>query len=1654
MISNELAQKHLASKKKIKLSKSSFSTFSSKYKNLGLIISGLYPSKVYNPNLLPVFIKYFGKDPHLNPWHTKEGQKLAKVIFGDIRAPYISLIWDFINELPYQQGYYRRSFRKQPDETTIKNKLDILKYLCHSGVNTGFGSMSIKEQIQYDAYHENMAHAYLFAVVLEKGDEDLDELITDIINAEDEIGGISRQIIKALLLTKKPKYWEQVGKLLLAAQRQEGLRQTILESLDETQIGSLKYMLDIILEHDLSRFSSVIRAVDTWFGFGWEAPKKNTIKRVLELAKHLLENKGDAKEYLKKDDFLEIYIALWVIGLENVDDANREALKILFNTKSRNKKLLALFFIQETGRTNKTIVPYIEKELGNDVELDYWMLANAPKFDFSIDTFSKIKKTAESLPAKGKHFESEVFSWKNYTIAPKYFYDILINNAGNKQLEHLSDDISLIPSESREKLLRKLFPEHYTYSWYINNKDNKVSKKPDLSGWRRHVMHQAIQDRNQSVMATGIRLFYNIDLKREELDILENLLERKNKHLREASIQLIINQPESVLKTTTNNLIVSKKVDQRIAALEILTILDDKQLYPKYVKEQVNNYTERPKLSRNEEVFLEKFNNNTGEYSFVNGFGAIDYNNLSPIRIPSQKFQEKKGFLNSLLGKKSRTIARFIDEEKTVKSINKLIHLFRENQNFEYQYVGYKGETVTTLLANKVISSVKDKDAQPEEILKGLPLSHLWIKWYNNCNLNDYELDAAIHYSNHFNWPYGYNGAIIPYLKNYIPNLKKLNFSIEHYYNSDAYKILEILENLFNTYADIPTVTSFKIDLLEDAVANFPKEIKNKNLDTNKWRNNDVYWSDVISNNNYFKPLSNLTTQNKERLWHIKNYLLAQSLGHPKHITNLKEALEKQPTKTGLPLASENDTLSLFQENKITEEDVLLYSLLFDNRQFTLDSEHDKRRPEDFTPPYHIFKPLKKNLLAVELERGELETEASQYINRLHTVEGTNYLFDVLNRMGKTNFERGYSYSYTSKTSTFSSIIKKSIPSENDSFEVFSETLKASKITKKRLIEVACYATQWSSWIGEYLKLDKLESAVWWFHAHNSDYMTAEKETVISRYSSVPIEMFRKGSLDMDWFYDVYENLGKSNWKLLHDASKYISNGMSHKQIKLYSSVLLNEVKITETLKRIKEKRNKDYVRALGLIPLSKSNPENDLLKRYDLLQTFLKESKQFGSQRQESEKNAVEIGLENLSRTAGYRDSTRFSWAMEAKAAQKIMEKPTVSIDDINITLVVDQNGKSSLKVEKNGKPQKTIPKKLQKHKDVIHLKASKTYLTKQYSRTRLSLENAMVNEDTFTKAELENIMNHPVVNPLLSTLVLFHKGSNTSGFWKDGGLVNTEHKKHTLNDKDEVVIAHPTHLYTAVQWDLYQRYLFDEKIKQPFKQVFRELYVVTDNERETSNRSERYQGHQIQPKKTIALLRSRGWTINYEEGLQKVYHKAGFMASMYALADWFSPADIESPTVEYVAFTSLRKHEFIPLGDINPLIFSEIMRDVDLVVSVAHVGGVDPEASHSTMEMRAVLARESARLFKLDNIEVKERHIIITGKLGTYSIHLGSGNVSKAGLQLSIIPVHSQHRGRLFLPFVDDDPKSAEIISKMKLLAEDDKIQDPTVIAQINKA
>jgi hypothetical protein len=153
----------------------------------------------------------------------------------------------------------------------------------------------------------------------------------------------------------------------------------------------------------------------------------------------------------------------------------------------------------------------------------------------------------------------------------------------------------------------------------------------------------------------------------------------------------------------------------------------------------------------------------------------------------------------------------------------------------------------------------------------------------------------------------------------------------------------------------------------------------------------------------------------------------------------------------------------------------------------------------------------------------------------------------------------------------------------------------------------------------------------------------------------------------------------------------------------------------------------------------------------------------------------------------------------------------------------------------------------------------------------------------------------------------------------------------------------------------------------------------------------------------------------------------------------------------MSYIVSTSPHIH--------HPTTTANIMRDVcvalipTLIASVAIYGAQALLITLVCVCTAIVSEYLFEKICKLP-LTIQDSSAIITGALAQYSVHLGSGVVHQiGGTMLSVLPVHSQHRGRLFLPFVDEDPKTAEIVSKVLLFAEDQKIKDPTILEQIQR-
>lgn len=730
-------------------------------------------------------------------------------------------------------------------------------------------------------------------------------------------------------------------------------------------------------------------------------------------------------------------------------------------------------------------------------------------------------------------------------------------------------------------------------------------------------------------------------------------------------------------------------------------------------------------------------------------------------------------------------------------------------------------------------------------------------------------------------------------------------------------------------------------------------------------------------------------------------------------------------------------------------------------------------RLDDFTsvnPPGWIADDSRARALARELVQaaawrvaagpGNDDAGSFDVGNLLHQarrVEGVGLLVHALVRLDRKPLVTGYLFG-ADPHHQLCQLVRISRPAPSDSATSFAAVVSASRIHEKRLLELALYAPQWAAWVEGALARPGLESASWWLKAHTKgDDWQVDRELVgewaaaVARHTPLSEEDLGRGAADAAWFHRVHEQLGDVQLDALLKVAKVAGSAGGHKRAELFARALRGRVTEDELVRAVTEKRHQDSVRALGLLPLPEADPERRdvLLRRHELLRGFVASDRSSGSARRASETTAVEVGMENLARTAGYADPQRLTWAMEREAVSDLAAGPvSVADGDLVVTLAIAADGGPELTVRRGDKPLASVPKASARHEGIAALKARATGLRTQAARMRASLEQACVLGEELEAAELDELLGHPVLRAMVADLVLV-SAEGTLGFATGtAAVLHDENGDEVPADGSPMRIAHPFDLLSSGRWSTYQQALFSGRRKQPFRQVFRELYVPVPGE---GPESPRYAGQQVQVRKAHALLTGRGWVFDWDAGFGRTFHRQGWTA-------WCSGEDlqpgtgVEDGTIGTVHFARPGAWEPVPLEEVPGRLFSEVMRDLDLVVSVAHSSGVDPEASMSTVESRVALLRETCRLLGLDNVEVADRFAQVAGSLGSYRVHLGSGVVHREpGGSVFLVPVAEQHRGRVFLPFADDDPRTAEVVSKVLLLARDAEIRDPAIRAQL---
>lgn len=1597
-----------------------------------------------------------------NIWEDQDYYELLIYFFGD-RAELVKYAWNKMPFKMYQQGYDRRSFRAPNNERfVLLNQVNFIRTLLELPSIYSYGSgyqsydLSLEEQIIYDGQVSvNSSQAYIWAAAIDTGNREIYQLIEDIIFNKHPEGKVSRNIIKALLNSEQKHCWELVEKLLLAAQRQEGLRQTILESLDEAGTEALQYMVDVIEKNKLTRFSSVVRSIGTWTGLGWETEKESVVKNIVSLANIYFNNPEKISEAVKSKNNNEVYMALWVQGVWDVEQTV-PYLNDLFDKGSIEKKCLAVKFAIETRDPYIQMPLFYKAVLDGDLQVLAFagqalstLLSVNVKSKFYINNpdypgfFEKLHELTQKIEVKEKKFEGKVFSWQNAIFKKSDLYASMFYLVGedSEKLDLVLSYFDQFELSLREQLTRNLLGDFYCYSYSYNFEKKQKAVTP----FQKEFAFKIIKDRGESLVASGINVLQQDPLNKEEVMTFYDLFKRKGGNLRKKLIELMMKQEDSVVIPLVDELTMKGDVEQRTASLDIMLQLQKDKRVPAQIDQWLQQYSEKTKISEREQGLLDQLNpsNDKEILSAENGFGFYDITVKSDFSLPKVEDDSvyKKATVKGKYG--------FTQSQAHIKQeLKKLNDLFLQHKDHEYEVEDWNGSLTKELMGNSFRQIKRNTDGfTGEQIAANYPLHEVWEQWYKDSGLQPQDLFLLTFVDNCDRKKFrDFLENYVFYHKDIIPNPLKNDY----YWNNPVKNILQSLEYKFI----FEEKTDFLIDACSTLFADLPDDVINYKAKQTEYYygNNGNGWQQLGFFNVFLQGIhyQNIDDKQFKKVWNLYRWI---------QFNGLEENI--QHTVPGFYLFCK-----AYELNIITKDE--LYEGIFTAERAIRDVtttkfyHNNQKYPDTFPFLKPIIDDIQNKFLDIELIRGDANTSVSHFVQEFQSIYGANRFVQILKGLGKANLYANYIYSYSGDSMTkqklFSYLLSNCYPLESDTQESFNEMVKKEKIAELRLIQAAVYAPQWQKFISNYLGWKGLDSAIWWMHAHTKtgSYQAQNSglESEVAKYSSVDVQEFQDGAVDKDWFTQAYKELGKARWEMLYDSAKYISDGNGHRRARLYSDTLTGSLKIKEVTAKVKDKRDQDYLRVYGLVPLSKTNPEKDVLSRYEYIQQFKKESKEFGSMKQASEALAIRVALENLARNAGYPDPIRLTWAMETKQIQNLLSKDTqVTIDGVTVGLIIEDDGKAELVVFRDDKQLKSIPPKIKKDKAVIELGNNRKIMREQWTRSRKGLEEAMIRGDEFLYAEIKNLFEHPVIVKHLEKLV-FISDDDKIGFFHDGNLVDAQGEIHELHENNMLRIAHCVDLHQHSVWSDFQHYCFKEKLVQPFKQIFRELYMPTPDELQEKSVSRRYAGHQVQPKQTLALLKTRGWKVDYEEGLQKVFHKEGFQVKLYALADWFSPADVESPTLETIEFHSLKDYKNIPFEDINPRLFSEVMRDIDLVVSVAHVGGVDPEASHSSIEMRAVLMKETARLFKLDNVKIEGSHVLVKGQMAEYSVHLGSAVVHQVpGKYLSILPVHSQHRGRLFLPFADDDPKSAEVLSKVLLLAKDNEIQDPTILSQIKR-
>ncbi|HVJ80116.1 MAG TPA: hypothetical protein VNC50_03510, partial [Planctomycetia bacterium] len=481
-------------------------------------------------------------------------QSLFEVLYGRMAGP-VADVLEALKSAPYQLHDGRRPFRAPADlKATRSRRIDFANAWTHltEGKDQGLE--------WYAAYAPYMWRNHIIgttcAAMIDRGGKEsaaIKDLLIASATNEHEIGAMGSHVCTGLLGCSDSAAWDFMEKLLLAAQRQEGLRTVILETVDSAHPVAFQRMLRVMLENDLHRFSAVTRALDVWLGYLLDSQSQGTVKKILERVLLYFENPGARASAIKNEEPWAAYEALWATACSDANDAIKLATPLLAD-KSVERRYVGAKLLDELDLASAHAALWSAID---DPDLRIFAVAgeaateHAAHLPKGADGFAAVAARLGSLPKERTTLPALVWPWGESKFGredalrwlarmdldgrPASAYAPYLKEFDSYDRQRIVE--KLAKAETWDDAIRAALLDVLNYSGAGDIAAEEMAKRP-------------------------VRL--------EDAIVLEALLSRKGEALRRRIFAVLASQKDGEAIASAKRLISAKSRDERLGGLELL----------------------------------------------------------------------------------------------------------------------------------------------------------------------------------------------------------------------------------------------------------------------------------------------------------------------------------------------------------------------------------------------------------------------------------------------------------------------------------------------------------------------------------------------------------------------------------------------------------------------------------------------------------------------------------------------------------------------------------------------------------------------------------------------------------------------------------------------------------------------------------------------------------------------------------------------------------------------------------------------------------------------------------------------------------------------------------------------------------------------------